>query len=62
MHTRLAFAIVYPLLCNAESFIDKKKKKKKLKEIQNLRDENVLTADEFQAEKDTILQTLRDLK
>ena len=33
-----------------------------LKEIQNLRDENVLTADEFQAEKDTILQTLRELK
>ena len=33
-----------------------------LKEIQNLRDENVLTANEFQAEKDTILQTLRELK
>ena len=33
-----------------------------LKEIQNLRDENVLTADEFQVEKDTILQTLRELK
>ena len=33
-----------------------------LKEIQNLRDENVLTADEFQAEKETILQTLRELK
>ena len=27
MHTRLAFAIVYPLLCIAESFIQKKKKK-----------------------------------
>lgn len=33
-----------------------------LKEIQNLRDENVLTPDEFQAEKDVILQTLRELK
>ena len=33
-----------------------------LKEIQNLRNENVLTADEFQAEKDTILQTPRELK
>ena len=28
MHTRLAFAIVYPLLCIAESFIEKKKQKK----------------------------------
>ena len=35
---------------------------KQLKEIQNLRDENVLSAEEFQAEKDTILQTLRELK
>ncbi len=33
-----------------------------LKEIQNLRDENVLNVDEFQAEKDTILTTLRELK
>ena len=33
-----------------------------LKEIHNLRDENVLTADEFQAEKDTILQTLQTLQ
>ena len=33
-----------------------------LKEIQNLRDENVLTADKFQDEKDTILQTFRELK
>ncbi len=35
---------------------------KQLKEIQNLRDENVLNVDEFQAEKDTILTTLRELK
>ena len=31
---------------------------KQLKDIQNLKDEGVLTPDEFQIEKDTILQTL----
>ena len=35
---------------------------KQLKEIQNLRDEGVLTLEEFQAEKDTILQTLKGFK
>ena len=35
---------------------------KQLKEIQNLCDENVLSAEEFLVEKDTILQTLRELK
>ncbi len=35
---------------------------KQLKEIQNLRDENVLSVDEFKVEKDTILTTLRELK
>ena len=33
---------------------------KQLKEIQNLKDEGVLTLEEFQVEKDTILQTLKD--
>lgn len=32
-----------------------------LKEIQNLKDEGVLTLEEFQAEKDTILQALKGL-
>ena len=35
---------------------------KQLKEIQNLKDEGVLTLEEFQAEKDTILQTLKGFK
>ena len=35
---------------------------KQLKEIQNLKDEGILTLEEFQAEKDTILQTLRGFK
>ncbi len=35
---------------------------KQLKEIQNLKDEGVLTLEEFQAEKDTILQTLKGSK
>lgn len=35
---------------------------KQLKEIQNLRDKNVLSADEFQVEKETILKSLRELK
>ena len=35
---------------------------RQLKEIQNLKDEGVLTLEEFQAEKDTILQTLKGFK
>ena len=35
---------------------------KQLKEIQNLKDEGVLTLEEFQIEKDTILQTLKGFK
>ncbi len=33
-----------------------------LKQLKEIRDENVLNVDEFQAEKDTILTTLRELK
>lgn len=35
---------------------------KQLREIQNLRDEGVLTLDEFQVEKDTILQALKGFR
>ena len=35
---------------------------KQLKNIQNLKDEGVLTLEEFQVEKDTILHTLKGFK